>query len=97
MTVVLLGGLTRFKHRYEALAAAEGIDLRVFPGRTRNLSSKLAGADAVIMFTDLVAHSTARTVYRQARSHNMDLICSHKSSLSAARRCLQQALEKSNN
>ncbi|HZD40389.1 MAG TPA: DUF2325 domain-containing protein [Terriglobales bacterium] len=96
MTVVILGGLDRFKHRYEALAAAEGINLRVFPGRIRNLSCKLSGADAIIMFTDLVSHSTAKTVYHHARCQNKNLICSHKSSLSAAKHCLEQALKRNN-
>src|SRR3989304_2381299 len=91
MTVALVGGLDRLEQRYRSEAKHQDVDLRVFNKPTCNLSCKLAGVDAVILFTDLVSHASAEQVYKLARAKSVCLICSHNSSLSAARRCLAQA------
>lgn len=90
MTVALVGGLTRLKNRYKDAARRQGIDLRVFSEKQACLSCKIGQADAVIMLTDLVAHQSAKEVYKLARDNEVCLVCSHRSSLTAVDRCLRE-------
>lgn len=95
MTVALIGGFDRLKHHYQSTAKERGINLRILTTHTSDLSCKLAQVDAVIMFTDLVSHNSAKKVYKLTRTQNVCLVCSHNSSLTAIRRCLHQVKKMS--
>lgn len=91
MTVALIGGLDRLKNQYESLAEEHGIELRVYSKPKADLQGRISQVDAVVLFTNLVSHQSAREVRKLARSGNVSLICSHNSSLAAARRCFLAA------
>ena len=90
MTVALVGGLSCLAGRYRSIAAEHQIDLRVYIDRHACLKCKLGEVDAVIMFTDLVSHQAAKEVNKLARSHGKCVVRHHRSSVTAARRCLKE-------
>lgn len=94
MTVVMVGGLKRLERHYLSAAAEERIDLRILNRCCPEFSRRIGGADAVILFTDLVSHESAKQVYQFARTSDLCLVCSHNSSLTAAKRCLREAKQQ---
>ncbi|MBS3956367.1 MAG: DUF2325 domain-containing protein [Clostridiales bacterium] len=91
MTVALIGGLDRLAPHYTAIADEhEGLTIKVFSRFRPGLSDRIASADGVILCTDLVSHKAAREVYRLARANDVELVCTHRSSVSAVRRSVAE-------
>ncbi len=86
MTVALVGGLDRLARHYTALADGhENLTIKVYPRYKPGLADRIASADGVVLCTDCISHKAAREVYRLARANDVDLVCSHRSSVSAVR------------
>lgn len=87
MTVALIGGLDRLSSHYTALADEhDDMTIKVFSRFKPGFSSRIASADGVVLCTDLVSHKAAREVYRLARENDVELVCTHRSSVSAVRK-----------
>ncbi len=91
MTFALVGGLDRLVPHYTGLAERhDGLTIKVYNRFQPKLAARLASADGVVLCTDLVSHKAAREVYRLARKHDLELVCSHRSSVSAVRRAVDE-------
>jgi len=90
MTVAIIGGLDRLNQHYPKLAEEENLDIKVFPRYSSGLCKKIAQADGVILFTNLISHKAARHVYRLARENKINLICSHNCSISTVKDCIAE-------
>jgi len=91
MTVALVGGLDRLASHYTGLAEEhDGLTIKVYSRFQPKLAARLAAVDGVVLCTDLVSHKAAREVYRLAREHDLELVCSHRSSVSAVRRSVSE-------
>lgn len=95
MTVALIGGLDRLAPHYTALEKDHGdLTIKLFTRFKPGLSDRIASVDGVVLCTDLVSHQSAREVYRLARDHDLKVVCTHRSSVSAVRKSVE-ALAKS--
>ena len=91
MTVALVGGLDRLAPHYTDLANEhDELTIKVYSRFQPKLAARLASADGVVLCTDIVSHKAAREVYRLAREHDLELVCSHRSSVSAVRRSVDE-------
>ncbi len=91
MTVALVGGLDRLAPHYTGLAEEhDGLTIKVYSRFQPRLAARLASADGVVLCTDIVSHKAAREVYRLARQHDLELVCTHRSSVSAVRRSVSE-------
>lgn len=91
MTVALIGGLDRLAPHYTAIADEhENVTIKVFSRFRPGLSDRIASADGVILCTDLISHKAAREVYRLARANEVELVCTHRSSVSAIRKSVAE-------
>lgn len=88
MTVAIIGGLDRLRQHYVKLAEEEDLDIKVFNRYSPGLRNKIAQTDGVILFTNLISHKAAQQVRKLARDNKINLICSHKCSVSTARDCI---------
>lgn len=90
MCVALVGGMDRLERVYEQEAERFGVKLKVYTKITRNLGEKIGSADAVIVFTNKVSHTSKREVMNEAKRHNLRVMQCHACGVCSLRQCLQQ-------
>lgn len=68
MCIALIGGMDRLERVYEQEAQRFGVKLKVFTRTTKNLGEKIGTADAIIVFTNKVSHTSRREVVSEAKN-----------------------------
>lgn len=89
MTVAVVGGLDRLERHYTALAKEhDDLKIKVYSQLKPKMAEKIASADGVVLFTNVVSHNAAREVYRLARDKGLAVVACHRASVSAMRECV---------
>lgn len=90
MSVAILGGLDRLKRSYEQTGKAFGYDVRFFGQRVPNMSKRLNGVDAIVLFTGTISHPMVKEAMKFAKQTRVPVSRSHTSSISGLKRCLEE-------
>lgn len=88
MSVALIGGMERLGRRYRVEAESLGIELHVFNEAATGLAGRVAGMDAVVIFTNKVSHRAKKEAATIARARNIPLVMSHSCGVCTLRHCL---------
>jgi len=88
MRISLVGGMDRLERQYRIEAERRGYELRVFNEPGVNMSSKLAGSDAVVLFTGKVSHEARIMAVATAKSRGIPLLQCHSCGVCSFRDCL---------
>ncbi len=56
MSIVLVGGMDRLGSQYQKEAQKMGMQLQIFSQLGHNVGSRIKGADAVVIFTNMISH-----------------------------------------
>jgi hypothetical protein len=94
MSIALIGGMERLGRRYRDEAESLGIRLQVYNEAATGLAGRLAGVDAVVIFTNKVSHRAKREVVNIARARNIPLVMSHSCGVCTLRHCLNCIKDK---
>lgn len=90
MCVALIGGMDRLERVYEAEAERFGVKLKVFTKITKNLGEKIGNADAVIVFTNKVSHTSKREVMNEVKKQRIQVMQCHACGVCSLRQCLHE-------
>jgi hypothetical protein len=88
MRISLVGGMNRLETHYRAEALKRGFDLKVFNSPETNMSAKIAGSEAVVLFTGKVSHEARKHAMAAAKSSDIPVIMCHSSGICAFRDCI---------
>jgi hypothetical protein len=94
MSIALIGGMERLGRRYRDEAESLGIRLHVFNEAAADLAGRVAGVDAVVIFTNKVSHRAKREAASIARARNIPLVMSHSCGVCTLRHCLNCIRDK---
>ena len=91
MSIVLVGGMDRLTHRYQAEASELGIQLRVFNadgGKKASIANRIGNADALLILTNRVSHRARNEALAAARKKGIPVSFHHGCGLCSLRNCL---------
>ena len=95
MSIALIGGMNRLHRHYLEEAARLGIELRVFNQAEVHMAAKLKHVDAMVIFTNKVAHAARHRALDIARSRGIPVHMAHSCGLCTLRECLTCLLRQS--
>lgn len=90
MCIALVGGMDRLERMYSEEAERFGVKLKVFTKTTKNLGERIGSADAVIVFTNKVSHTSKREVMIEAKKQSIQVMQCHACGICSLRQCLQK-------
>lgn len=88
MSVILLGGVTRYLELYAKGAQAFGIDLHVLDESSLNLADGLQHMDAVVIFAGKISHDARINVFTEAKKRRIPVFMHHACGVCALWECL---------
>lgn len=88
MSIVLLGGMDRLERHYLNEASRRGISLKVFTKPAKGIGKKIGKVDAIVLFTDKVAHSLRYEIVNFARANGIPCFMYHSCGICTLRKCL---------
>jgi hypothetical protein len=94
MSIALIGGMERLGRQYRDEAESLGIRLQVYNEAGTGLAGRLAGVDAVVIFTNKVSHRAKRKAVNIARARNIPLVMSHSCGVCTLRQCFNCIKDK---
>lgn len=94
MCIALIGGMDRLERVYEQEAQRYGVRLKVFTKTKKNLGERIGSADAVIVFTNKVSHTSKREVMNEAKKQSICVLQCHACGVCSLRQCLEQICER---
>ncbi len=97
MSIVVVGGMDRLTHRYQAEAAELGIQLRVLNadgGKKASIANRIGDADAVLILTNMVSHRARNEALSAARKKGIPVSFQHGCGLCTLRNCLNCLLRE---
>ncbi|WP_018124801.1 DUF2325 domain-containing protein [Desulfovibrio oxyclinae] len=93
MCAALIGGMDRLKREYMNEAKKQGVKLKFFTGKERNISGSVGGVDLVVMFTNKISHKARNEVMGVVKSREIPMVMHHSCGVSSLRRCLHENKE----
>ena len=87
-SIALFGGLTRLESHYKAEAERFGVAVMLFNEPETQVAFRMRNADAVVIFTNRVAHSLKIKAVKVAKLRKVPVFCFHTSGIHALRGCL---------
>ncbi|GAB6184385.1 DUF2325 domain-containing protein [Thermodesulfovibrio hydrogeniphilus] len=90
MSIMLLGGMDRLVEHYENEAKKMGVKLKVYTKGAKNVTKKIGKVDAVLIFTDKIAHPVKHEVVSYAKTKGIPCFMAHSCGLCTLRKCLEQ-------
>lgn len=90
MCATLVGGMDRLKKEYQQTAKKNGVRLKVFTGKERNMRSMIGSPDLIIIFTDKCSHKARKLAMQHAGANNIPVTQSHSCGISSLKSCLTQ-------
>ncbi len=94
MSIALIGGMNRLHRHYREEAARLGIELRIFNEAEVHMAARLRNVDAMVIFTNKVAHAARHRALDIARSRNIPVHMAHSCGLCTLRQCLSCLLRQ---
>lgn len=88
MCIALIGGMDRLERHYREEAKRLGIDLHVFTRSENNMSNKLKGFDALVIFTNKVSHQVKKEAMNAAKGRDIPVFMHHSCGVCTLRECL---------
>ena len=88
MGVAVIGGLDRLARIYQLTGKSMGWRVRHFCRRTPSLGKRMAGVDAVVLFTGLTSHHLLREVNQTAKQFNIPVAYCSSAGASGLRKSL---------
>jgi hypothetical protein len=88
MCIAVIGGVKRLEPHYLREGERMGIELRLFNDPGAEVTEKIARADAVIIFTNMVSHNARRLAKKAARIQGIPVFMHHACGLCTLRECL---------
>jgi len=88
MCATLVGGMDRLKKQYEETARSQGVKLKIFTGKERNMRSQIGSPDLIIIFTDKCSHKARKLAVQHASAAGIPVAQSHSCGLSSLKSCL---------
>ncbi len=88
-SIALFGGLTRLESHYKAEAERFGVAVMLFNEPGTQVAFRMRNADAVVIFTNRVAHSLKIKAVKVAKLRKVPVFCFHTSGIHALRGCLE--------
>lgn len=89
MSIILVGGIDRLEKHYQKEAKERGFNIKVFTRPKKDIVRKIGKVDAIIIFTDKVAHSLKNEVLNFARAKGIPCLHNHGCGISSFRKCLE--------
>ncbi len=89
MSIMLLGGMDRLTEHYENEAKRMGVRLKVYTKGAKNITKKIGKVDAILIFTDKIAHSVKQEVGNYAKLKKIPCFMVHSCGLCTLRKCLE--------
>ncbi len=89
MCATLVGGMDRLKTDYTKTAKRQGVKLKVFTGKERNMRGQIGSPDLIIIFTGKCSHKARILALKHASSCNIPVAQSHSCGISSLKGCLE--------
>lgn len=89
MSIVLVGGMDRLGSQYQKEAHKMGMQLQIFSQLEQNMSSRIKGADAVVIFTNMVSHKARNRAVALAKESGIPIFMHHACGVCSLRQCLK--------
>ena len=91
MCAALVGGMDRLKEHYQQAAQDQGIKLKVFTGKEKNIRTMIGNPDFIIILTDKCSHKARIEAMQRAKSGNIPVVRMHSCGVSSLKQCLDCA------
>lgn len=88
MCAALVGGMDRLKADYQKTAKAQGVRLKVFTGKEKNIKTMIGAPDLIIILTDKCSHKARIEAMQRAKSGNIPVVRMHSCGVSSLKQCL---------
>lgn len=89
MSIVLVGGMDRLGSQYQKEAQKMGMKLQIFSQLEHNMGSRIKGADAVVIFTNMISHKARNTAVSIAKEGGIPVFMHHACGVCSLRQCLK--------
>lgn len=90
MCAALIGGMDRLKRDYMNEAKRQGVKLKVFTGKERNISNHMGKVDFVVVFTNKVSHKARNEVVGALKNSDIPVVMQHSCGISSLRKCIAE-------
>ena len=88
MCAALVGGMDRLKDHYQRTAREQGVKLKVFTGKEKNIKTMIGNPDVIIILTDKCSHKARIEAMQRARSGGIPVVRMHSCGVSSFKQCL---------
>lgn len=92
MSVVIIGGNECMVRRYKDLCEEYKCNAKIFPKQKSSLKG-IGNPDLMILFTGTVSHKMVRNALNETKGHDVRIVRSHTSSMSALKNILEENVD----
>lgn len=94
MCAALIGGMDRLKRDYMNEAKRQGVKLKVFTGKERNITGSMGNVDFAVVFTNKVSHKARNEVVGLLKKKDVPVVMQHSCGISSLRKCIAEQAGK---